>query len=435
MNHSLRRIALVLLGLVAGLLIAPVGAAQAATAGTVSGTVTAAPGLPADADVWVGVQRRLASGHWVTVNRGTAAKVGGTYSLPLADAGTYRVQAQVFDQSSSDFRTVSVSKGVKRTGVNLQLLPNREISGRVSTEGFTLAGLDPDGPLLVSADTTREPSWSTEVAATALVAADGTYTLSVPRPYDEVRVRYHQRPCPDDPAEECEFGEALDVLTAFWDGTTYGAPSFDQATAVDLSGGSVTAKDVTLTLATKFTTVTKPRITGTPRLGATLTAQPGSYAPAATSVVYEWYAGSASVLGEYDALVGTGRTFTVTSDVIGDSLMVRARPVRAGYEGPNLASAYVFAKSRSSLSVKAKPGKRKATFTVRVKAPDIDTARIYGKASVYAKGKRIKTVTVRGGKATIKIAKQKKGKRTYTIRWSGNKSITSATKSLKVRIR
>ncbi|WP_269305400.1 hypothetical protein [Aeromicrobium sp. HA] len=435
MNTMVRRAALALLALIASLLIAPVGAAQAATAGTVSGTITASPGVPTGDTVWVQAQRRLPSGHWVRVNRATSTTVGRTYSLPIAEAGTYRVQAQVFGESSSDFRTVSVSGGVKRTGVHLRLMPDRTISGDVTTDGFRIEDLDLELPLMVAADTTDEPSWSTEVAAQAQVANDGSFTLSVPHPYDEVRIRYYQRPCPDDPAAPCALGSAADVRTAFWDGSPDGAPTFAQATPIDLTSPSTDSRDATLRLAAKFTSATAPRISGTPRLGATLTAQPGSYAPAANSVVYEWYAGSAAVLGEYDSLVGTGRTFKVTSDVIGDSLMVRARPIREGYEGPNPRSAYVLAKSRSTLAVKAKPGHRKATFTVRVKAPGLSSARIYGKASVYAKGKRIKTVTVRNGKATIKIARQKKGKRTYTVRWSGNESITPAAKSLKVTIR
>jgi hypothetical protein len=98
-------------------------------------------------------------------------------------------------------------------------------------------------------------------------------------------------------------------------------------------------------------------------------------------------------------------------------------------------SRYVAIISRSSLAVKAKPGLGKATVSVAVKAPGVATSRVHGKASIYAKGKRIKTVTVKNGKATLTISKQKRGKRTYTVRYSGNRIISSSTTSLKIAIR
>lgn len=44
-------------------------------------------------------------------------------------------------------------------------------------------------------------------------------------------------------------------------------------------------------------------------------------------------------------------------------------------------------------------------------------------------------MNVRNGKATITITCQARGKRTYTIRYSGNRLVTSPTSSLRIAIR
>ncbi|WP_286931279.1 MULTISPECIES: hypothetical protein [Aeromicrobium] len=438
MNTMVRRVVIALLALTASLLIAPAGAAPsssvhataAAPVGTISGTVTASPALPAGSQAFVEAHRRLASGEWESFQGGATVTVGRSYSFSVKSTGTYRVRAQIEGSSSSDFRTVSITKGAKRTGVNLVLQPNRTVTGSVAPQGFTVGGLDPEMPLMVAATTAQED------AASAVVRADGSYTLSVPRPYDLVRIRFFQQGCPDEPDAECTFGTAPDVLTTFWNDTAEGAPTFEQARALDLSAaGPFALGNTALTLAQKFSVATKPTITGTRAVGKVLTAQPGRYSPAATSVVYEWYSGSAVYYGEYDKYLGTGRTLKVTPDLLGGSVVVLARPVRAGYEGPTHKSSYLRVKSPARMGLKAKAGKRTATVTVRVAAPEMSAVRVYGKVSIYAKGKRIKTITMRRGKATIKIAKQKKGKRTYTVRWSGNESITPVAKSIKIKIR
>jgi len=431
MNHHVRHAAVAVLALVASLLIAPAGIATAAPAavGTISGTVTASPALPAGTQAFVEAHRRLASGEWEQFQAGATVTVGRSYSFGVKATGTYRVRAQIEGSSSSDFRTVSITKGAKRTGVNLVLQPNRTVTGSVTPQGFTVGGLDPEMPLMVAATTAQED------AVSALVRGDGSYSLSVPHPYDVVRIRFFQQGCPDEPAVECQFGTAPVVLTSYWNNTPEGAPTFEQATALDLRAGPFALANTSLTLARKFSVATKPTITGTRAVGKVLTAHPGRYSPAATSVVYDWYSGDAVYYGEYDRYLGSGRTLKVTPDLLGGSVVVLARPVRAGYEGPTHKSSYLRVKSPARMGLKAKAGKRTATVTVRVAAPEMSAARVYGKVSIYAKGKRIKTVTMRRGQATIKIAKQKKGKRTYTVRWSGNESITPVAKSIKIKIR
>ncbi|MFH7323349.1 hypothetical protein [Aeromicrobium sp. JJY06] len=327
------------------------------------------------------------------------------------------------------------------------------ISGTVSMEGYagpdSFPGVSMEQPLVVQAYARVGGRW-TKVSETSTVGggadglgirSDGSYTLAFKVAYEDVRLKVRQlryledygipypAAAPDTPAAELQ--------TVFWDGTPGGALTIDEAQPIDLRTGSAVDRNITMRLSEKIRVTSRPRITGVASPGQVLTAQPGTYAPAASSVTYRW------ALREYDngeytysyPTVATGRTFRVTSAHLGRRLALEVEPSRIGFEAPLVQTADLLVKSRSRFAVKAKPGKRKATVTIAIKAPGVATSRIHGKASIYAKGKRIKTVNVRNGKATFTIAKQKKGKRTYTVRYSGNRIITSSAKSLKIAIR
>ncbi|GAA2087308.1 hypothetical protein IDH50_16115 [Aeromicrobium tamlense] len=443
MKTVIRAALVAVIALIASLLMAPAGAttlshgdaamSAPAAGGTISGRMTLSAGVATDAAFFVTAERRTASGAWVWAATSRAVRPGHTYTVTVDSPGTYRVRAERQLSSSSDFKVVTVSKGVARTGVDLLVKPNRTISGTVAAEGFTLRGLNVEMPVRATVQAYDSGTW-VDILHGA-VSISGVYVLSIPHPYDEVRLRFGQAPCPDLPEFGCKFGTAPVALTTYWDGSRYGTLNAEQALAVDLRAGDVDEIDLTLTPAKHFTVATAPRITGPARLGATMTAVPGRYAPTPSAIVYEWYTGDPTRAGEYDTLEATGPTFTVTPAEVGRSIVLRARPLLTGYEGPTHTSPEVVARSQGSLAVKAKAGKRKAAIAIRVDAPGVDRKRVDGKASVYAKGKRLKTVNVRDGRATIKIYRQKKGKRTYTIRWSGSSSVASATKSTRIAIR
>ncbi|MBA4607009.1 hypothetical protein H1W00_00780 [Aeromicrobium sp. Marseille-Q0843] len=270
---------------------------------------------------------------------------------------------------------------------------------------------------------------------------EGTFNVTVDQEIGSVRLKFHQGRCHDDFGHACdEVGGGVDipaplVQTTYWDGSPLGTPGVEDATPIDVSEGDVSNRNITLTRSKKVRATVRPAVVGAALPGQVLAAQPGTWVPAASSVDLTWMIGSGSTLGEYDMPAGTGRTFRVTTAHVGASIALRAEPNVFGYESPILQTPYLIVRARSALAVKAKAGKRTATVTIAVKAPGAAKSRMNGKASIYAKGKRIKTVNVKNGKATIKIAKQKKGKRTYTVRYSGNWMITSSSKSLKIAIR
>ncbi|MRK00606.1 hypothetical protein GEV27_03640 [Aeromicrobium sp. S22] len=73
-----------------------------------------------------------------------------------------------------------------------------------------------------------------------------------------------------------------------------------------------------------LTVRTRPSVSGTPRVGATLTAAPGSWSSPATAS-FRWYAGDQAVAG------ATGRTFTPTHRERGQKIRVRVTGTQDGF--------------------------------------------------------------------------------------------------------
>jgi hypothetical protein len=82
------------------------------------------------------------------------------------------------------------------------------------------------------------------------------------------------------------------------------------------------------------------------------------------------------------------------------------------------------AKKSASVKVSAKGAKKKATLTITVKASGVTPT---GKITIKLGSKTLKTVTLKGGKAKVTLTKQKKGKRTYKVIYSGDSRVRTKT--------
>ena len=89
----------------------------------------------------------------------------------------------------------------------------------------------------------------------------------------------------------------------------------------------------------------------------------------------------------------------------------------------------------TSVKVKAKGAKKKATLTVSVAAAGVPVSAVGGKVVVYAKGKKVKTVSLKKGKVKVVVKKQKKGKIAYTVKYLGNSSLLPSAKIVKVKVK
>lgn len=447
MTRPARPVLLAVIAVVASLLMSPAGAAPPSgpsAVGTISGRITAPAGYPGGKVIEVSLRRLSAEGAWVEV-ASSLVGAGSSYTLGAPTAGTYQVRAEMtFSDSATPSRRITVSKGTKVTGVDLAIRPDPTVSGTITAEGFDLALLRPSGDdddrgLSAHVWGRIDGHWERVAQRTRLgrlegtpvyVAADGRYWFSVPGFYEAVRVQFHQSVC--DEWDRCRrFGLAPQVARAYWDGTPDGGTSFAGAADLDLRSGPVVDKDITLKAATKLRAVAEPRIAGVVGVGEVVTPRVGSYVPGPTTRDYKWIG---DVRGS-DRLLARGRTYRVPASLLGQRLALQEWPARPGFEAPVQQSRYYLIKSAARLAITAKPSKGRATVRLRISAPVVSQAQLHGKASIYAKGKRIKTVNVRNGKATITITRQARGKRTYTIRYSGNRLVTSPTSSLRIAIR
>jgi hypothetical protein len=92
------------------------------------------------------------------------------------------------------------------------------------------------------------------------------------------------------------------------------------------SGSTVTAtSDPTATVAAAAMTAGTVTITGTPTVGQTLTAHPGTWSPATATLAYQWYADSTAIDGATDP------TLVLTTDQAGKAITVKVAGTATGY--------------------------------------------------------------------------------------------------------
>lgn len=110
----------------------------------------------------------------------------------------------------------------------------------------------------------------------------------------------------------------------------------------------------------------RPTITGTARVGQTLTAQDGTWSATPDTTTYRWYR-----LGSTTP-IGTGRTLVVPASAVGWALVVEATASKAGYANGTVLSVPTAAVAVGALAVTGKPtltGKAKVGKRLKVVLP------------------------------------------------------------------
>jgi hypothetical protein len=85
-------------------------------------------------------------------------------------------------------------------------------------------------------------------------------------------------------------------------------------------------------------------------------------------------------------------------------------------------------KVNPSIKVSAKAGKKRATLTITVKASGATPT---GKVTIKLGGKTLKNVTLKRGKASVTLKKLKKGKKAFTVVYSGDSKVRAKTVTTK----
>ena len=170
-----------------------------------------------------------------------------------------------------------------------------------------------------------------------------------------------------------------------------------------------------------------PKISGTPKTGATLTAVPGAWAPAPDALAYQWYRGKTAIKG------ATGATYVLTGADAKASIKVRVTGAKAGYDTVATTSAATAKVTAAPLTM----GKPKISGTAKVGKTLTAAPGTWGPGTVklsyrwYNGGRAIKGAT----KATYKLKSADKGD-TISVKVTGRKAgFTSATVKASVKIK
>ncbi|CUR59825.1 CHAP domain containing protein [metagenome] len=170
-----------------------------------------------------------------------------------------------------------------------------------------------------------------------------------------------------------------------------------------------------------FTQTVAPALVGEPRLGQTLSVDPGTFTPSdEATVAVRWVRNG-------ELLPDTGEsTYQLTAADLGSRIRARVSISKPGYttlDTRTLTSTRVLATSRLRAQASS-PHPGRARFDITVAAPGIDD--VTGVVRVRAEhGKLVGEVTLRHGVGHIVLTDLPAGRATYSLRYLGTDTITA----------
>lgn len=175
-----------------------------------------------------------------------------------------------------------------------------------------------------------------------------------------------------------------------------------------------------------------PSVSGTPQVGRTLTAAPGSWNIAGVTFTYQWLRDGAPIAR------ATARTYRATAADARHRLAVKVTATKAGH-APGVAQSSLskmvtraVTKSRMSISKKSIRSGQKIKVTVKVSS---SAGVPPGKLRFTYRGKVVRTLTLKSGKATTTFRPTKRGKYTLKVSYLPASGYSSSSDSTKLRVR
>lgn len=189
------------------------------------------------------------------------------------------------------------------------------------------------------------------------------------------------------------------------------------------------AKTSALTATVRPGTLTNtkaPWVSGTARVGSTLRVTAGTWAPAGVTFTYQWFRSSKAVAG------GSRSTYKLTTADRGKIIAVRVTGKKTGYTAlARTTKSTAVVRSTPSVTVSAKPGASKVGFAITVKASGVIPS---GRVTIKDGTKVVKTLTLRKGKASVTLTKQKIGSHIYSFSYAGDTKVAAKNATKKVKI-
>ena len=141
-----------------------------------------------------------------------------------------------------------------------------------------------------------------------------------------------------------------------------------------------------------------PRIAGTPVIGKTLTAKPGTWGPSGTTLSYQWYRGGKAIAG------ATGTTYKVRTADAGRTLKVKVTGRKAGYATTSSIATRTVSKAKTQIAVSLPASvSTNARVPVTIKVTSAATARPTGTLLVHVDGVRVKKTLKPSARGTVTV--------------------------------
>jgi 5-hydroxyisourate hydrolase-like protein (transthyretin family) len=362
-----------------------VGATSSAALGSpgdghITGVVTGPGGTPiANVGIYVAY---LNDGVW-TLAASALTHFDGRYDVDVQEGGPHRLAfshpsyaIEYYDNAPTmaTASNVPVTAGVT-TVANAELAVGGHVTGTVTGTGdVPVADVEVSAWQLVGSDWHR-------TGAVTLTDEEGNYDLGQ-LSSGSFRLKF-----------EPPHGSAY--LGEWWDD----AWTVETATTVSVtSGTTISGKDAELTADGPLPVVGNtvlPTITGTPRVGTTVTATPGTWSPAGATLRYQWLVAGTPVAS------ATASSYTPVAGDVGKSLEVRVVASASGFKEATATSAATTV-SRGILKATKKPkvtGKAKKNATLKA-SPGTWSAKVTATYQWFAGRKAIPKATT----AKLKLA-------------------------------
>lgn len=171
----------------------------------------------------------------------------------------------------------------------------------------------------------------------------------------------------------------------------------------------------------------QPKITGTAKVGKTLTVEAGKWGPGTVALSYQWYRGQTAIAG------ATSASHPVQTGDAGTTLAVRVTGIRTGYTVTTRSSAATAKVARIAFSATPAPkisGTAKVGKTLTAKVDGWKPAPAAVSYQWYRDSKAVKGAT----KSSYKLTKSDKGKRMTVVVTGAKEGYTSVSeRSAKTR--